>query len=250
LATLLAVGAVWEAVAAYGIVDPFFISRPSAILGRLGEWILDGSIVEHTLVTLAEAAAGFGVAAVLGIGGGLLLARYPLVDAVSRPFIDVFNTIPRIALAPLFVLWFGLTMRAKIALVFSVALFSFLINTYAGAKSVDAEFVRMARSLGASRWDLVRKIILPSIVPWVLAGARLGVAYSLAAAVIGEIVSANKGLGFRIAFAAGVLDTAGEFAAIVVLACVAWVANTGVARLESRLLRWKAVEQQRAGWAQ
>lgn len=244
LGLLAAICAVWEVIAARGIVDPFFISRPSAIFSRLVQWIADGSILGDTLITLAEAALGFGLAAILGVLCGLVLARYPLVDATTRPFIDVANTIPRIALAPLFVLWFGLSINAKIALVFSVAAFSFLINTYSGAKSVDPEFVRMARSLGASRIDVVRKIVLPSIVPWLLAGARLGVAYSLAAAVVGEIVSANSGLGYRIAFAAGVLDTAGEFAALLVLAIVAWAVNTAVERLEARLLRWKVIQEQ------
>lgn len=235
---------VWEFVANRGIIDPFLISRPSAILARLWQWIQDGSILIDTGVTLLEAAVGFVVAAVCGIALGLLLARYALLDAVTRPFIDVANTIPRIALAPLFVLWFGLSINAKIALVVSVALFSFLINTYSGAKSVDPEFVRLARSLGATRRDVVLRIVFPSIVPWLLAGARLGVAYSLAAAVIGEIVSANQGLGYRVAFAAGVLDTAGEFAALLVLALVAWAVNTAVARLETRLLRWKTIQEQ------
>ena len=100
----------------------------------------------------------------------------------------------------------------------------------------------MARSLGASRWDVVRKIIMPSVVPWVLAGARLGVAYSLSAAVVAEIVSSNRGLGYRIAFSSGVLDTAGEFAALFVLAFVAWITNTAVASLERRLMKWKTFE--------
>jgi NitT/TauT family transport system permease protein len=239
---LLAICAVWQFVAAEHIVDPFFISEPSAILARLMVWVRDGSIFVDTAVTLVEAAAGFALSAVVGITAGLLLSRFPLVDVVTRPYIDVINTIPRIALAPLFVLWFGLRIQAKIALVFSVAVFGFLINAYAGAKSVDPEFVRMARSLGATRVQLVRKIVLPSIVPWLLAGARLGVAYSLAAAVVGEIVAANRGLGYRIAFASGVLDTAGEFAALLALALVAWAMNTAVARLEARLLRWKVIQ--------
>ncbi len=239
---LLVICAVWEFVADRNIIDPFFVSRPSDILARLLTWVRDGSIFIDTTVTLGEAAAGFALSAVIGIPAGLLLARFPLLDAVTRPYIDVINTIPRIALAPLFVLWFGLRIQAKIALVFSVAVFGFLINAYAGAKSVDPEFVRMARSLGATRAQLVRKIVLPSIVPWLLAGARLGVAYSLAAAVVGEIVAANRGLGYRIAFASGVLDTAGEFAALLALALVAWAMNTAVARLEARLLRWKAIQ--------
>ena len=241
---LLAICAAWEFIAAAKIIDPFFISRPSAILGRLAAWTRDGTIFMDTLVTLAEAAIGFVLAAFAGISAGLVLARYRLLDAVTRPYVDVINTIPRIALAPLFVLWFGLHIQSKIALVFSVAVFSFLINAYSGAKSVDPEFVRMARSLGASRREVIQKIVLPSMVPWLLAGARLSVAYSLAAAVVGEIVASNQGLGFRIAFAAGAIDTAGEFAALLVLALVAWLANVGVERLEARLLRWKAIQDE------
>lgn len=242
LLLVVVVCAIWEAAVRLGYLDPFFFSSPGAILARTFTWIKDGTIFLDTAVTLFEAAVGFVLAAIVGIAAGIALARFPLLDEVLRPFVDVLNSIPRIALAPLFVLWFGLAIQAKVALVFSVAVFSFLINAYSGAKSVDPEFVRMARSLGATRRDVMRKIVLPSVVPWLLAGARLGVAYSLSAAVVGEIVSANQGLGFRIGFASGVLDTAGQFAALFILALVAWAANTAVERIERRLLRWKAFD--------
>lgn len=239
LALLVIVLGIWEAVARLGIIDPFFTGQPTGVAAKLVSWVADGSIFLNTWVTVAEATIGFAISAVLGIALGLLLARYRLLDAVTYPFVDVLNSLPRMALAPLFALWFGLGIGGKVVLVVSVALFNFMINTYTGAKSVDPEYTKLARILGANRRQMIRTIIMPSIAPWVIAAMRFAVAYSLAAAVIAEIVAANHGLGYLIAFTSGVLDTNGQFAALVVLAIVAWVANTGVARLERRLLRWQ-----------
>lgn len=233
----------WEVASRREWIDPFFISQPSGFFGRIGSWVSDGSVFKHLSATLYEAAVGFVLAALIGIISGLVLARSPYLGEVTRPIVDVFNSVPRIALAPLFVLWFGLGQQAKIVLVVSVVTFPFLINAYTGVTSVDTDQLRMARSLGATRGEMLRKIVIPSITPWLFAATRLGVAFALAAAVIGEIVSASEGLGFLIAFSAGVLDTEGQFAALIVLAVVAWVINTSIARLEQWLLRWKTNEQ-------
>jgi sulfonate transport system permease protein len=240
LGLLVVLVAVWQLVAGQGWIDPFFISKPSLIAGRLGSWLADGSIWTNLGPTMAEAAIGFVISAVLGIGIGLLLARFDAVEVITRPFVDIFNTLPRIALAPLFVLWFGFDMSAKVYLVVSVVSIAFLINTYAGVTSVDSDFVRLAQNLGGSRRKVIAKIIIPSITPWLFAAVRFGVAYSLATAIVGEIVAANAGLGYLISYSSGVLDTTGVFAALVTVAIVAWIVNTAIAYLERYLLRWQA----------
>lgn len=231
--------AAWQVVATNGWIDPFFISKPSLIAGRLGQWIGDGSIWTNLSPTMAEAGLGFAISAVLGIGLGLLLARFTALEVITRPFVDIFNTLPRIALAPLFVLWFGFDMSAKVYLVVSVVSIAFLINTYSGVTSVDSDFVRLAQNLGGSRRKVISKIIIPSITPWLFAAVRFGVAYSLATAIVGEIVAANNGLGYLISYSSGILDTTGVFAALVTVAVVAWIVNTAIAYLERYLLRWQ-----------
>jgi NitT/TauT family transport system permease protein len=239
LGLLAVLVAAWQVVASNGIIDPFFISMPSSIANRLGSWFADGSIWTNLGPTMAEAAIGFAISAVVGTGLGLLLARFEALEVITRPFVDIFNTLPRIALAPLFVLWFGFDMSAKVYLVVSVVSIAFLINTYAGVTSVDSDFVRLAQNLGGGRAQVISKIIIPSITPWLFAAVRFGVAYSLATAIVGEIVAANEGLGFLISYASGVLDTTGVFAALVTVAIVAWIVNTAIAYLERYLLRWQ-----------
>jgi NitT/TauT family transport system permease protein len=239
LAVLVVFLGLWQLAATQDWIDQSFVSKPTAVFARIWDWISDGSIFTNTGWTLLEAGIGFVIAAIVGTAAGILLARYDLAEAVARPFIDVMNAIPRIALAPLFVLWFGLGMTPKVVLVVSVSAFAFLINAYAGVKDVDPEFIKLARSLGASNREILSKFVMPSVTPWLIAATRLGVAYSFSAAVVGEIISANQGLGFLIASSGGLLDTTGELAALLVLGVVAWGINSGVGALERHLLRWK-----------
>lgn len=177
---------------------------------------------------------------VLGIPIGFLLARVRFLDDVSRPYMDVLNATPRMALVSLFVLWFGLGISSKVVLTFSVVIFVFIINTYAGVKGVEDDYLLVGRLLGASRWQLEMKIVLPAIVPILFAGLRLGVAYALSATIVAEIVAANNGLGFLIAQRTGVLDAGGALAATVVLMIIAWVINQIPQLLERRLSRWNS----------
>jgi len=239
LGLLGAVLGLWQVAAITRVIDPFFIGEPTRIFQQLVTWTGDGSIFDNIWVTVEEATIGFAISAVAGIGLGLLLARYELLDRVMYPFVNVLNTVPRFALAPLFLLWFGLGITGKIALVVSVALFNFLINTYSGAKEVDQESVKLVQLLGATPWEVTRYVMLPSLVPWIMSAMRFAVAYSLAAAVIAEIVGANQGIGYLIAYTSGLLQTNGTFAALGVLGLIAWLANTGIAQLERRLLRWQ-----------
>lgn len=231
---------IWQVAADRGWVNSFFTSRPTDVFNVITDWVVDGTIFANVGITLLEAGLGFALGIIVGIPVGFLLARVRFLDDVSRPFLDVLNATPRMALVSLFVLWLGLGISSKVALTFSVVVFVFIINTYAGVKGVEEDYIRAARLLGASRWALEWKVVLPATVPILFAGVRLGVAYALSATIVAEIVAANRGLGFLIAQRTGTLDTAGALAATVVLMLVAWVINQVPNRLERRLSRWNS----------
>jgi len=237
----------WQLLSDHNIVKPFFASRPTDIASRIWDLGRTGGLWKNLKPTLAEAAVGFAISAVVGIAIGILLARVRYLELVTRPLLDVLNTLPRIALAPLFVLWFGLGFEAKIFLIVSVVIFAFIINTYSGVKSVNPDYVRMAQSLGATRIRILQKIVLPSITPWLFAAIRFGIAYSFATAVVAEIVSANHGLGYLISYSAGTLDTTGEFAALVILAIVAMAIQAVLVSAENHVLRWRRFERGSTG---
>jgi len=232
---LLAFVTLWQWGASAGMVNTFFFGSPAEIYQTLREWTLDGSLFLHTLTTLYEAAIGFLAAVVLAVPIGIGLARSPFWGKVFAPFIDVINSMPRFALAPLFVLFFGLGLLTKVVLVFSVAFFVMLINTIAGASSVDQNHIRFAQLVGVSRWQLLSKVILPATANWLIAGMRLSAPYSIAAAVVGEMISATRGLGYLIIKYAGLLETSKVMAAILFLALAGWVLNMGLTWLFRRL---------------
>jgi NitT/TauT family transport system permease protein len=231
--------ALWQAAADLNWVDPFFTSRPTAIAEQLVKWIADGSIFPHIAITLWEAGLGFSLGMLAGIPLGFLLARFRFLDDVTQPFLDVLNATPRMALVSLFVLWLGLGVASKVALTFSVVVLVFIINSYAGVKAVEDDYVRVARLLGASRWQLEWKIVLPAALPVIFAGVRLGVAYALSATIVAEIVAANRGLGFLIAQHTGVLDTTGALTATVVIMLLAWLINAVPNFVERKFSKWK-----------
>jgi NitT/TauT family transport system permease protein len=226
---------VWQWGVSAGWINSFFFGAPVEIYATLRDWTLDGSLLTNTGITLAEAAIGFLLAIVLAVPIGIGLARSPFWGRVFSPFIDVANSTPRFALAPLFVLFFGLGLLTKVALVFSVAFFVMLINTIAGASSVDPNHIRFARLVGVTRWQLLSKVILPATANWLIAGMRLSAPYSIAAAVVGEMISSTQGLGYLIVKYAGLLETSKVLAAVLFLAIGGWLLNMALTWLFKRL---------------
>jgi NitT/TauT family transport system permease protein len=218
--------AAWQIGADAGFINTFFFSSPVEIWEKLVRWAVDGTLLSNTLVSLYEAFLGFIISVVLAIPIGMFLARSTFWDAVTRPFIDMANATPRFALAPLFVIMFGLGSTMKIALVFTVVFFIVLINTIAGVKAVEEDFVRLGRISGASRGALFMKVIIPAAGGYILAGLRLAVPYALAAAVVGEMLSGSSGLGYLVANQSGLLILSGVYAAVLVLALLGWALNS------------------------
>jgi NitT/TauT family transport system permease protein len=239
LVLIAVVGSSWEGVTALGWVRPFWVSSPSAIFLEIYEMFASGEVFLHAGVTLYETVLGFATGALGGILAGFALAYWERANRVLDPFIGALNSLPRVALAPLFILWFGIGMTSKVVLGFSLVVFILLINTYAGAKNVDRDLVIITRLLGGSDRLIMVKVVLPASIPWIFAGLRLGLAYALVGAVVGEVIVAQAGLGFLISRAAGVFNTAGVFAVLIVLMAISMLLNEAMLRAERKLLHWR-----------
>jgi sulfonate transport system permease protein len=242
---LVIVIAAWELMAGnpkteFALVDKFWTSQPSDIAARLAEWISRGTLWLHLLITLEEMVVGLVIGSVLGVVVGFLLGRNLTLARVLDPFIMAIYSIPKLALAPLFILWFGVGLEPKIVLVATACFFLLFLNTYSGVRDVDRELVDIIRLMGASQRDLLLKVVLPSASPWILTGMKAAVPYSLIGAVVGEIMASNRGLGYLLIHAQGQYDTAGVFAAIIVLMMMGLLLNEVVNRSETYLLRWKS----------
>ena len=239
--TLLVGGilAVWQVAVSVGLIDAFWVSSPILVAEELWHLIVSGELLTDVWMTVSEALVAFVFSSSLGIICGLMLSRSPFWDEVMAPIIVALNSLPRIALAPLIILWFGIGVVAKVATAFTLIFFILLVNTLGGAKNVDNDIMTIAQLMGASKRDLLWKVTLPSALPWIFAALSIALTYSLLGVIVAEILASNQGLGYLIAASAGNFNTAGVFAALVVLAAIAWAFSTGMRKLEARLLRWK-----------
>lgn len=229
----------WQYAADQKMVNEFFFSKPSVVWSFLTKFFEDGEIYIHFLFTLQATVLGFSLGVVTGIPFGLMLARFPLLEQILSPYLAALNALPRVALAPMFILWFGIGIASKVVLVFSLVFFIVLINTRAGVNAADEELLRMSTVMGATQRQRFLKVILPGAVPSIFAGLRLGIVYSLLGTVVSEMVAAPAGLGQQISLFAGTYRTGGVLA-ILLLLSLTGVALNGLALLvERRLLRWQ-----------
>ena len=229
----------WQALSSAGTLDKFFFSRPSDILDRIRQWVWTGSIWPHLLVTVEEAFLAFALGVTFGLLFGFLLARVRFLSDLLNPYIRVLNALPRVVLAPIFLLWFGLGIWSKVALGVTVVFFIVFFNTYQGVREVDPVILNNARMLGASERQLARHVLVPSALTWIFSSLHISIGFAIIAVVVGEYLGASRGVGYLISQAEGVFDTTGVFAGMVVLSAVVLVVGTGVNRLERWLLRWK-----------
>jgi NitT/TauT family transport system permease protein len=235
-----AIVAAWEWGVRARLLDPFFVSRPGAIASRVAEWTMNGAIWGHLAVTLEEAVLGLIVGGVLGIGLGFVLARSPFAARVSDPYIKMLNAVPRVVLAPLFLLWFGLGIWSKVALAVTLVFFVMFFNTYQGVRDADRVLIDNVRMLGASERQLVRHVLVPSALTWIFSSLQTSLGFAMVGAVVGEYLGSARGLGYIISQAEGTFDTTGVFAGMFVLAVVVVIVSAGVTRVELYLLRWKS----------
>ncbi len=241
---LLAILVSWQ-LASGPLVSEFFISKPSAIFAALWEWIEDGSLFYHAGITAAEAFAGFMIGGAIGILVGTILGRAQFLAELLDPFIMAFYSLPKVALAPLFVLWIGIGMDMKIVLTAAIVFFLVFLNTYTGVRNVSRELVAILYLMGASERHVLSKVVIPSAITWVFAGLRISVPYALIGAIVGELIAANRGLGYLLSSSAGQFDTGGVFAALIAIMVLAFILNTAVKRMEVIAMPWKSADKDR-----
>jgi NitT/TauT family transport system permease protein len=239
LSTLALLVGFWEAGARTGLLDPFFFSSASAVGLRIVEWLTGGTIWGHLGATLAEALLAFLIGTLLGIVLGLAFARLGLLGAAFDPYIRILNALPRVILAPIFLLWFGLGMASKVALGVSLVFFVVFFNTYEGVRQVDVVLLDNARMLRASDRQLLRHVYLPSAMAWIFSSLHTSIGFALVGAVIGEYMGAARGIGYVVAHAQGVFDTTGVLAGLLLTSAVVLCIDLGIERVERYLLRWR-----------
>ena len=231
--------AAWEAAAATGAIDPFFVSRPRDIGLRIWDWMASGSLWPHLMVTLGESLLGLAIGGVLGVAAGFVLGRSPFAARVLEPYVMMLNAVPRVVLAPLFLLWFGLGIWSKVALAVTLVFFVMFFSTYRGVRDASRVIIDNVRMLGATERQLVRHVLVPSALSWIFSSLQVSLGFAMVGAVVGEYLGATRGLGYVIAQAEGTFDTTGVFAGMVVLSLVVVGMSAGVGRLERWLLRWQ-----------
>src|SRR5579862_4459646 len=237
---LLGIGvAVWEALARTDVVPAAFIGQPSIFLPFLLAHIADGSLLVAIRETLTATLAAFVIGGIAALLTALVLTASPLIKQLVDPFIDAMNALPRVALVPLFIVWFGLGTLSKIVSGISLMYFILLYNTLAGAKSVDPDHLQLARSLGLPRRRVFTSILVPTALPSIFAGLRLGLIYTLLGVVTAELIAGGKGLGSMISYYSNTFDANGVFAVLLVLVFLSYVLAAGMTAVERHLTRWQ-----------
>jgi len=234
----------WE-LASGRWVKEFFISKPSVIVYRLWGWVADGSLFFHAGITAMEAISGFLIGGLLGMTVGITLGRSQFLARLLDPFIMTFYSLPKVALAPLFILWIGIGMDMKIVLVASIVFFLVFLNTYTGVRNVSPELISILNLMGGREKHVLSKVVIPSAIHWVFAGLRLSVPYSLIGAIVGELIASNRGLGYLLSDSQGQFDTAGVFAALIAIMVLAILMNMAVKAAESLAMPWRSAEHGR-----
>ena len=228
----------WE-IASGRWIEAFLISSPSKIWNAFLTAVDSGDLTMHTWVTFQEIGIGFPIGALTGIWTGYLFGRSKTLADVFEPIIIALYGVPRTALAPLFIVWLGIGIWSKVGVVFILVFFLNFFNTYAGMKQLDQEFVDLARLMGANRWRLSFRVILPAVSPYIITGFKTSIPFSVIGAITGEFIAATEGLGFYIRAAAGVFKTADVFVGIAVLMFIVIAMNKIADLIERRVLAWQ-----------
>ena len=236
-ALLVALLAFWE-LASGRLFDVFWVSRPSLILDYLWDFARK-DFLKHFYFTMTATGVGFALGAIGGLLAGVFLSRSAFMAAVLDPFLVAINGIPRVALAPLFVVWFGIGLAPKIVLVFTLVFFVMFYNTYSGIRAVEKSYIDLAWVMGAGDRDIFRKVVLPAATPYIFLGLKLSIPYALIGAIIGEFVASSAGLGWKIQVETSQYNTTGTMAGLVILMAIVTAMNALFSVFERRMLRWR-----------
>ena len=234
----LVIGA-WEFVASARLVNSALLPPPSAALAELLVYARSGLLTTDLTATLVAALSGLVLGMLGGFAAGLVLGLWRSAADVVEPIFIALNSLPRVALAPVLIIWFGLGLASKIVVSLLSVFFVVFFNTYLGVRSIDADLVKAVRVMGATRIQVARLVVAPAVVQWVFAALRTSVSFALTGAVVGEFVGSTAGLGYRMSIASGVLNTPRVFAILILLAVVGTLLVEAAKHVERRLLRWR-----------
>jgi NitT/TauT family transport system permease protein len=247
---LVLIFVLWYVLTKPGLIPPivfendrqaaFFFGEPLQVFARIWAWFVTrADIYEHLGVTLLETVLAFGIGTATGLGCGLWLALSPVAAAITEPYIKALNSMPRVILAPIFAVWFGLGIASKVALGVTLVFFIVFFNVYQGVKEVSTVVLANARMLGASQKQLLRHVYLPSATSWVFSSLHTSVGLAFVGAVVGEYLGSSRGVGYLILQAEGAFDINTVMAGILVLTVFALLLDAVVGRLERRLMKWQ-----------
>ena len=238
-AAVLVFVAVWQLAAFRRLVPELFLPGPMDIANAFGAYIAKGQIWPDMWISGQELMYGFALSIIIGLPVGMLMGWYRRLNEALDPFVTFFYSIPRVALTPLLIVWFGIGINSKIAVVLLGAIFAIVINTAAGVRNLDPALIKAARSFGASDAQLFRTIVLPGSVPFILTGLRLGLGHALTGVVVGELVAAQAGVGMMMATAGATFQTSKVFVGLVIFAVWGLVMTNILSRIEQRFQSWK-----------
>jgi len=224
------------------LLPPFFFSTPGDVIARVFKMFIEGSVYKHLMITLIEAMLAFAIGASTGVAIGFWFARKPLVAAVFDPYVKMMNALPRVVLAPIFALWFGLGIWSKVWLGVTLVFFIVFFNVYQGVREVSPVVLSNARMLGMNERQLLRHVYWPAALSWVFSSLHTSVGFAVVGAVVGEYLGSSAGLGYLIHQAEGVFDVTGVFAGMVILMIFVMLIDLIVTMIEKPLLVWRPGE--------
>ena len=236
---LIAFLVLWETATRRGWVDRFFVSQPTVLAAQIGDWIWSGFIFRHLWVTMKETIIGFLIGTLLGVAVGFLFAHWQTLAHVFDPLMVALNAMPRVVLAPLFILWFGLGLLSKVVMVVSLVFFVVFFSTFTGIREVDGDFINNARILGARPRHMIRHVLLPSALTWIFSSLRTSVGFALIGAVVGEYLGSHEGMGYVISYAESMFNATGVLAGLFVLMAAVIAIDVALQRLDTRFSYWK-----------
>ena len=240
VAALVALLVLWELVTRTGRIPALFLPSPLGVIDAGVEMVRSGELVSHIATSLRRIVLGFGLGALGGVSVGLAVGFWSVAAAVGNPLIAATFPIPKIALLPLLILWLGIGEASKVAVITLGVFFPMAINTYTGVRTADPLLIRAAASFGAGRWSLIRKVLLPSALPMIFAGLKLGAGTALLLLVAAEMIAANAGIGFLILHAQNLMETTKLMVGIVLLSLLGVASHWLLVRLERAAIPWKA----------
>jgi NitT/TauT family transport system permease protein len=230
----------WEGAIRYFEVPSYLVPPPSAVVRALWSGVTSGLYLAHAAVTATEALVGFVIGSALGLTIGMIVVVFPTMERIVYPYIVALQTVPKVAIAPLMVVWFGFGLTSKVLVVALVSLFPVLVNVIAGLRAVDQDRLDLLGALSASRWQIFRYLRFPNALPFIFAGLNTAIVFAVIGAIVGEFVGANKGIGFLILQANYQLDIAGAFSLFVVLSVMGVTLHASLRWLQRRCVFWMA----------